>query len=165
MARKAKGSGSVGDGDRMEWLGVLREEHKAQSKRELARRVKQFFALYGGECRLNAGEAAKKAGYAWGETIGCKLKRRYPRTTEVVENGFLQSLSLQPNEIHEHLTAIARDPGHKDRFRALELAAKIHGMTSDKLQITMTRNQLLSAVDEEIAAILASQKETESADT
>jgi hypothetical protein len=43
----------------------------------------------------------------------------------------------------------------------LELAARIHGMTSEKLQITMTRPQLLKAVDEELSAILASQQETE----
>ena len=79
----------------------------------------------------------------------------------MVEDAYWEGLSLQPKEIHQHLSDIARDPTHRDRFRALELAARIHGMTSDKLQITMTRPQLLKAVDEEIASILVAQKEKE----
>lgn len=142
-----------------EWLGVLKEEHKAVSNKILPPKVKLFFHYLGGECGLEGKAAAEKAGYAFGATLGSKLKRKYPKTAQMVEEKYWAGLSLQPKEIHKHLSDIARDPTHRDRFRALELASRIHGMTSEKLQITMTRPQLLKAVDEEIASILAAEQE------
>lgn len=142
-----------------EWLAVLREEHKEVSPKPVSPKVKLFFHYLGSDCGLEGKAAAEKAGYAWGATIGSKLRKKYPKTTQSVEDKYWEGLSLQPKEIHKHLSDIARDPTHRDRFRALELASRIHGMTSEKLQITMSRPQLLKAVDDEIASIMAAEQD------
>ena len=60
---------------------------------------------------------------------------------------------VKPNELLEHLAEIVRDKDHKDRMKAIETNAKIHGMLSEKLILDFDRNSLMKQIDKRLMQI------------
>ncbi len=61
---------------------------------------------------------------------------------------------VSAKETLELLASVARNPSHKDHLRALEIMLKVHGLLSDKLQVTVDRKQLLSELDSQLARLV-----------
>lgn len=139
--------------DAEEWMGELR----ARFKRGVPKRLKAFWVAYGGEARRNATAAARIAGYKHPNVQGAKLKARWPKVLEIVNKQYLESVGVKPDELVSHLAEIIRDPDHKDRMRAIEVNAKMHGMLSEKLAIELDRNSLMRQIDERIEQLTRSR--------
>ena len=130
--------------------------------RGLPPRVRAFYREYSGGERLDAGEAAKRVGYQWPEVMGSRLRRRYPSQTAKAEELWRARQTLQPDELRRINAEIARgqESAFKEgaqvaavRLKALELAARMHGLLSDKLDVTLSRKDLLVAIKEKMASI------------
>jgi hypothetical protein len=132
--------------DAEEWMGLLRERYKGG----VPKRLKAFWVAYGTEARRNATAAARIAGYAHPNVQGAKLKARWPKVLEIVNRQYLESVGVKPDELVSHLAEIIRDPDHKDRMRAIEVNAKMHGMLSEKLSIELDRQSLMRQIDDRI---------------
>jgi hypothetical protein len=143
----------VGEIDSEEWMAILRERYK----RGVPRRLRAFWVAYGGEARRNATAAARIAGYKHPNVMGPRLKQKYPKVLSVVDKLFLESVGVKPDELVSHLAEIIRDPEHKDRMRAIEVNAKMHGMLSEKLAIELDRNSLMRQIDERIDQLTRSR--------
>ena len=74
---------------------------------------------------------------------------------QMAKEAMAQVEGISAEEVQIRLAALARDPLHKDSFRALELMAKIHGLMSDKVDITLTRKDLQTDVGAAIGQLAA----------
>lgn len=54
-----------------------------------------------------------------------------------------KTLAMEDTEVLQRVTDLARDAGHKDHFRALELLAKIHGLTTTTVNINLSRQEAI----------------------
>jgi len=63
---------------------------------------------------------------------------------------FRSERMLGPDEVNEIIAEIARDSQHKDRLRAVELAARINGQLSDKVLLSIDRKQLVADLEAEL---------------
>ncbi len=61
--------------------------------------------------------------------------------------------TANPIETLERLTLIVRDGRHPQQLKAIELMLKVHGMLSDKLDVTVQRADLLKQVEAEIVRL------------
>ena len=61
-----------------------------------------------------------------------------------------ESSQVSAKETLELIAAVARTATHKDHLRALELMLKVHGLLSDKLQVTVDRKQLIGELDSQL---------------
>jgi hypothetical protein len=88
-------------------------------------------------------EAARQAGYKDAEKVG---KRLYTLWKDVIDEKRARQDEMPPAEVLANLAAIAS--GRKDatasQVKALEQLARIHGLLSDKLEVSMDREELLS---------------------
>lgn len=100
---------------------------------------KKFLDYYFGEANRVATRAAKLAGYRCEGTAGSRTKRLLAKEIAARELELAESSRMSADEVLVSLTEIARDANHKDRCRALELMAKIHGLMAEKLNITLDR--------------------------
>jgi hypothetical protein len=127
-------------------------------------RMKKLREAYLGEARGDHGVACRLAGYkltpgtspahAWNV-----LKRRNPGWIAALELELQTSMTMRGKEIDERLTALARDPSHRDHYKALELLAKMSGKLKDQV-IVVSRDQLNRELDS-LIGVLKSQRETE----
>jgi hypothetical protein len=112
-------------------------------------RAKRFVAAYFGPANRVASEAAAMAGYASPAVRGAQLKRSLSEVIEHVELKLLEAKTCSAQEVLEGIASIARSGQQEsNRLKAYELLAKIHGMLSDKLDLTLNRNQLLRDIDQ-----------------
>jgi hypothetical protein len=92
----------------------------------------------------NATEAARKAGYTGTEDsinqMGSRLKAKFLQVIEQYNDRLRDAAIISPREVQTTLANIIRSPqvADRDKLKALELCAKIHGMLSDKLTIEGT---------------------------
>jgi hypothetical protein len=89
----------------------------------------------------NASRAARLAGYK-GESgaVGSAIKKDLADHIAFRE----QAKRLDPEVFQAALAEIVADKNHKDRIRAIEIGLKMHGMLSEKVDITLDRRQLVS---------------------
>jgi hypothetical protein len=114
-------------------------------------RMKALRAAYLGDARGDKGAACKLAGYSI--PAGCSpsqpwnvLKRRNPAWIAALEEEFNTSMIMKGREIDERLAALARNPDHRDHYKALELLAKMSGKLKEQL-IVVDRRTLNSELD------------------
>jgi phage-related tail protein len=86
-----------------------------------------------------AGFGGSRAGQ---NSIGSRLKRKYSQIIAAYDTRLAEASLLSPREVQEQLASIARDTKQetRDRLKALELIAKIHGMLSDKQPLSVEIN-------------------------
>lgn len=103
---------------------------------------------------LTGAEAARQAGYKWPAKQASKLKSAWPDLWEKAEQSARESLVMGGREVDERLAAIARDPQHRDHYKALELLARIHGKLNDKFTVEVNRAELNKQLDALIATMV-----------
>jgi hypothetical protein len=120
-------------------MGTAVSRPRSARNRKKTPRLRRFFAFYGGESALDGTDAARRAGYAWPEKAVARLRETWPEEFERVEDGFRDRLKVGWDEAQEIVAAIARDPKHKDRIKAVELIAKLHGKLDPKIHVAVDR--------------------------
>jgi hypothetical protein len=138
-----------GNGHDPEWLRLL----KGKYKRVVPPQVRKFFTVYATESALDATKAARVVGYKHPATMGHRLRSKFPDVAEACEISWKEQCGIKPDELIQHLASIVRDPDHKDRMKAIELNAKIHGMLSEKIIHEFDKNTLLKQIDERLLQI------------
>lgn len=121
------------------------------------KKLRAFFEAYAGDARMNATEAARMAGYRAAQQTGYRIGKAFPELIQKYESKFRDSLTMGAKEVDERLAAIARDPKHKDHFKALEALARIHGRFNDKLNLTVDRATLNRQIDDLVASMSAAR--------
>lgn len=139
-----------GNGHDPEWLRRL----KGHYKKTPPGKVRGFFQKYATETACDATKAARLVGYAFPNVQGSKLKSKFPDVVEAAELEWKESCGVRPDELVMHLAEIVRDKESRDRMKAIELNAKIHGMLSDKLVLELDRKTLLTQIDARIAQLV-----------
>lgn len=121
-------------------------------------RVKAFLETL----RLNPGisrtEAARRVGYSAPRVYAVRLAQKHPQLIAEAEHEALKGLKVTVEEAEQGLAAIARDPSHRDRIKALEMFLRMHGKLSDKLTVTVDRAQLNRQLDELVQAMAAARQ-------
>lgn len=127
----------------------------------LTAKGKAFINNYCGKARFNSVAAAKLAGYASPEVSGPRLKRKYSKQLDKRFEELAKEAQMGAQEVLQELTTIARSKERKDlqaRLRALELLAKIHGLSSEKVSIKVDRATVLSELDAALEQLAGLQK-------
>lgn len=145
MSSNGNGSGAPGD-----WLSLL----KSHYVREIPRSVKRFWVAYVTEAAGDPTKAARIVGYKHPNTQGPRLVKKLPDVAEAARVAWLEACGVKPDELLLHLAEIVRDKDHKDRMKAIETNAKIHGMLSDKLILDIDKQSLLRQIDNRIEQLL-----------
>lgn len=123
----------------------------------MTRRFRALLEAYGNEGKFNVTEAARLAGYRCPEKVGHRLRKRFPEAFAEVEQRFREGLKVQREEVEERIADLARNPKHRDHFKALELLAKMHGMLSEKVNVTIDRSNVNSNLDELVRSMTVSR--------
>lgn len=114
--------------------------------RKLTTRVKRFLTFYETTAQLDPVEAARLVGYSAPHQIASKLSQQWADKLEEIQVRVRGKLSMSAEETRQRVAAVARDINHKDHVRALELNARMHGLLSDKLDIRVSRADLVSNI-------------------
>ena len=141
--------GNNGNGDR-EYLAVL----KSHYAREIPQKVKLFWVAYVEETACDPTKAAKFVGYRHPNTQGPRLVKKLPDVAEAAKVAWRDACGVKPDELLTHLAEIVRDTDHKDRMKAIELNAKVHGMLSEKIIHDFDRNSLMKQIDNRISQLM-----------
>lgn len=120
-------------------------------------KVKALLAAYVGEARLNLTEAGRLAGYSKPAQQARQIRAKWPEEFERAEAEFRQRLEITDQELNEIISSLARNPKHKDHFKAVELLCRLKGKLSEKVHVTLDRNTLNSQLDELIALMVQSR--------
>jgi hypothetical protein len=128
--------------------------------KRMTAKAKALLAAYGGEARLNLTEAARIAGYSSPATQGWSLRRKWPEEFARVEDEFRRRLAISDEELDEIISSLARNPKHKDHFKAVELVCRLKGKLSEKVHITLDRPTLNRQLDELVALMVSSRAAT-----
>lgn len=114
---------------------------------------RQFVAAFEGEAKLDGVEACRIAGYSNPSRAWWQLRQRRRVDLEEIEKRFRERLTMDWPEVEAGIAAVARNLSHKDRLKALELLAKIHGKLDPKLSIQFDRTTLEKHITEIIAQL------------
>jgi hypothetical protein len=118
---------------------------------KVTKRMERLRAAYLGESRGDAAEACKIAGYKCAPGVSPSqpwsvIKRRNPQWIAALEKEFNDNLIMKGREIDERLSNLARDPSHRDHFKALEILAKMSGKLKEQL-VVVDRRTLNTELD------------------
>jgi phage terminase small subunit len=119
----------------------------------MTRRREAFLDAYFGIAKLNATEAARIAGFRHPRVAGTW---QVNQLREVIDSRMVELRNariMSADEVLEHLASIGRDVQHKDRVKALELMARINGLVSDKLSVSIDHRQIKADLDAEFHVI------------
>lgn len=148
MGSDAQGNGNGGNpGD---WLSLL----KSHYAREIPQTVKRFWKAYVGDAACDPTKAARLVGYKHPNTQGPRLLKKLPDVADAAKVAWLDTCGVKPEELLLHLSEIVRDPDHKDRMKAIELNAKVHGMLSEKIIHDFDRQSLMRQIDARISQLV-----------
>jgi len=123
----------------------------------LTGKVRALLAAYGGEARLNLTEAGRLAGYSKPAQQASAIKKKWPEEFARVEEEFQRRLAISDSELDEIISNLARNPKHKDHFKAVELVCKLKGKLSEKVHVTLDRPALNAQLDEMLALMIKSR--------
>lgn len=112
-----------------------------------------FVAAFEGEAKLDGVEACRIAGYSNPRRAWWQLRQRRRLDLEEIEKRFRERLTMDWPEVESGIAAVARNESHKDRLKALELLAKIHGKLDPKLSIQFDRTTLENHIADIIAQL------------
>jgi hypothetical protein len=80
--------------------------------------------------------------------------KKFGDVAEAARLTWIESCGVKPDELLRHLSEIVRDPDHKDRMKAIELNAKVHGMLSEKIIHDFDRQSLMRQIDARISQLV-----------
>ena len=120
-------------------------------------RLKTLKAAYLGEARGDGALACSIAGYKMPAQAWLNFKKRQPQEAARWEEEFRDQLIMKGREIDERLAALARDPSHRDHYKALEALAKMSGKFKDTV-IVIDRKKLDAEFDELVSTMLAAKQ-------
>lgn len=124
-------------------------------------KVKALLAAYGGEARLNLTEAGRLAGYSSPAQQASQVKAKWPEEFRKVEEEFARRLAISDSELDEIISNLARNPRHKDHYKAVELLCRLRGRLSEKVHVTLDRPTLNSQLDELVQLMVNSRARTQ----
>lgn len=122
-----------------------------------SRKLALMVEAFKGPARGNVTEAARVAGYSFPEKVGHRVYKRYRELFDQAEDELRQSLKVGGEELDERISELARNPKHKDHYKALELLCRLHGKLSDKVHVTLDRATLNTQLDELLTLMLSSR--------
>lgn len=106
---------------------------------------------------MNLTEAARLAGYSSPAVQGWNLRRKWPEEFARVEEEFRRKLAISDEELDEIISSLARNPKHKDHFKAVELVCRLKGKLSDKVHVTLDRTALNTQLDDMLKLMVRSR--------
>lgn len=121
--------------------------------KRLTKRRLRFVQVFWTEAEGSPSKAAAIAGFACPESVGSRMAKSLSKELEEKRIEVLESAQVSPKECLTMLGDIARTASHKDRLRAIELLLKVHGLLSDKLQVTVDRKSLIQELDRQITRL------------
>lgn len=116
-------------------------------KRRLTPRAARFFDVLFCSAYGNATEAARIAGFSKPEVMGAEIKRRYPEAYAKAQQRAQEELQVSLDEAMQRLTDLVRDKEHKDHYKALETALRIHGVLDSKVNVILDKGELLRSYE------------------
>lgn len=125
-------------------------------KNRTSRKALAWMDFYLGESAMNAVEAAKKAGFKDPQTAGPYLLRKYSQAIQDRIDKAHEAAVAKPPEILRIWSDTMRNPDHRDQIKASELLARAHGMLSEKLDIRVSRADLIKDLSSTVEAIITS---------
>lgn len=102
-------------------------------------------------------EAARIAGYKWPEKVAYAIKKRYWKAFEDADDRRVNAAIMSSRELEERIVMLARNPAHRDHFKALELLAKIHGKLDPKVTVQLERGSLATQIDDLLVSMTAAR--------
>lgn len=108
--------------------------------------AERWLALLDTKAGGDARKAAKLAGYKRPGMQATRLLRRYAE--RIAQDRAARQATAQATEaeILERLTAIIRDPSHRDHLKAVELGLRVHGKLSDKAHVEEPKSALVREI-------------------
>ena len=121
----------------------------------LTTKKRAFLDAYFGPANQNAVEAARLAGFAMPQKVAKRVTKSLFKEIRNREQELKAANQVSATELMEILATICRDPTSRDRIKAIELVAKIEGMLSEKIQISVDRREISKKLDEQRNLLLA----------
>jgi len=110
---------------------------------KLTPKRRSYLAAYFGPAKQSPTEAARIAGLPNPNVSGAQYKKRLLHVIDALTLKALEVGCLGAQEVIQEVSLIAKnDPSTSNRLRALEMLAKIHGLLTDKVAVTLDRKQL-----------------------
>lgn len=122
----------------------------------ISRKARLWMDFYFGQASFNATEAARLANFKNPSSAGPYLMQKYSQVLDARMDALRESRIAKPMEILEIWSDISRDKDHRDQVKASELLARAHGMLSEKLDIRVSRADLVKDLTTTLATISAS---------
>ena len=124
-------------------------------KERLSLKAKRFLDYYyGPEGSGNGRRSAELAGYGSPENASRKLKRSLAKRMAEIEAKLAEKAQLSAEQIVQELCKVAKDDKNPaQKVRALEILSKIHGLHSDKVNVTVNREALSQDLDKALATL------------
>lgn len=125
--------------------------------RRVTAKFRAMIEAYKGQAALSVTEAARMAGYGDPSRVGWELKRRFPEVFAEAEAEFRERLKISSEELDELISNLARNPKHKDHYKALELLCRMTGRLSEKVHVTLDRSAMNAQLDEMLTLMMKSR--------
>jgi hypothetical protein len=123
----------------------------------MARRItsknKAWLDAFFGEALHDATKASRLLGFKNPSQTGYRLKKKLADVIETRSKELATKASVSAMECLNILSEVARDPSHRDRVRAAEILSKIHGLQSERIQISQDRSTLIKDLESTLSAI------------
>jgi hypothetical protein len=117
------------------------------AKTRITPRAAKFFEVLFPLAYGNATEAARLAGFSKPESMGTEVKRRYPEAYSKAKQRAQEELQISVDEAMQRLGDLVRDREHKDHYKALETALRIHGMLDTKVSVILDKSEMLQSYE------------------
>lgn len=123
------------------------------------KRQQAFVDALFGPAKGNRTEAARIAGYSHPGVAGSRLYKQLSKSIQAQELTILDSARVEPWQIEQWLKRIAENTEERtqDRIKAMELLARMMGMLSEKMLITLDRQALQGAIQDQLSKLRESQ--------
>lgn len=125
-------------------------------KQRISKVDNRFLDAYFGEAGRNAAQAGRIVGLSTPEKAGPRVANRLRKVIESRELELSEKAKLSSAQVVEELCKVALDTDNPaQRVRALEVLAKIHGMTDSKVNVTVDRKLVSADLDSALAKLMA----------
>lgn len=145
------------------WLGT--KDGRRRSLTELERR---FVLAYLGPAYEIPSEAARLAGAATPAQQGAEMARRLTVVIDSERALRTRALQMGPSEVLERLSWTARNGDHVGwavATKAAEIVARVRGLLSDRIDLSLNMDSLRGELREAVAAVRVLPDSTQTQDT
>jgi hypothetical protein len=125
----------------------------------LTAKRQRFVDAYCGEARFQPSLAAKIAGFGSPRTVGSRLTKELAEEIDAKLVSLASKSQLSAEAVVQGLSELAQDSKNPAvRCRALEILAKIHGLVTDKVSLTVDRKAVTGELDGILDSLLSQPK-------